>query len=120
VSNVRRFLAKTIFAKNSLIVKIINIITQTFSLPLPIFYALNYPKARDSCIIDQLLAQREKVVMANKSKKDAVISNRADLNLHVEAFLKAGGQVQQIPSGVSGQTSTSGPRQIVLSHKNSS
>ncbi len=58
--------------------------------------------------------------MANKSKKDAAVSNRADLAEHVDAFLKSGGKVQQIPSGVSGQTSTSGPRQIVLSHKTSS
>ncbi len=58
--------------------------------------------------------------MANKSKKDAAVSNRADLAQHVDAFLKSGGKVQQIPSGVSGQTSTSGPRQIVLSHKTSS
>ena len=67
-----------------------------------------------------LLAHRENGVMANKSRKDAVVSNRADLAKHVDAFLKAGGKVQQIPSGVSGQTSTSGPRQIVLSHKTSS
>lgn len=66
-----------------------------------------------------LLGRRERVAMANKSKRDAVISNRKDLAEHVEAFLKAGGKVQQIPSGVSGQTSTSGPRQIVLSHKTS-
>ena len=58
--------------------------------------------------------------MANKTKKgDDVISSRDDLAEHVAAFLKAGGKVQQIPSGVSGQTSTSGPRQIVLSHKSS-
>ena len=58
--------------------------------------------------------------MANKSKKDAAVSNRADLAQHVDAFLKSGGKVQEIPSGVSGQTSTSGPRQIVLSHKTGS
>ncbi|MDP6537015.1 MAG: hypothetical protein QGG02_11915 [Gammaproteobacteria bacterium] len=58
--------------------------------------------------------------MANKSKKESVVSNRDDLAEHIEAFLKAGGKVQQIPPGVSGQTSTSGPRQIVLSHKTSS
>ena len=58
--------------------------------------------------------------MANRTKKgDDAISSRDDLAKHVEAFLKAGGKVQQIPSGVSGQTSTSGPRQIVLSHKSS-
>ena len=55
--------------------------------------------------------------MANRSKKMAAVSNRENLAKHVDTFLKAGGKVQQIPSGVSGQTSTSGPRQIVLSHK---
>ena len=59
--------------------------------------------------------------MANKGKKDATASgSRADLKDHIEAFIKAGGKVQHIPSGVSGQTSTSGPRQIVLSHKTNS
>lgn len=58
--------------------------------------------------------------MANKAKKEAAVSTREDLEEHIAAFLKAGGKVQQIPSGVSGQTSTSGPRQIVLSHKTSS
>jgi len=58
--------------------------------------------------------------MANRSKKEAAVSNRADLEEHIEAFLKSGGKVQQISSGVSGQTSTSGPRQIVLSHNTSS
>lgn len=59
--------------------------------------------------------------MASRAKKnEAVINTRDDLEEHIAAFLKAGGKVQQIPSGVSGQTSTSGPRQIVLSHKTSS
>ncbi|MED6331961.1 MAG: hypothetical protein VX605_00285 [Pseudomonadota bacterium] len=58
--------------------------------------------------------------MANRAKKESVISSREDLANHIEAFLKAGGKVQHIPSGVSGQTSSSGPRQIVLSHKTSS
>ena len=57
--------------------------------------------------------------MAKSSKKEAAISNRDNLAEFVNAFLKAGGKVQQIPSGVSCQTSTSGPRQIVLSHKTS-
>ena len=58
--------------------------------------------------------------MANRTKKESVISSREDLADHIKAFLKAGGKVQHIPSGVSGQTSSSGPRQIVLSHKTSS
>lgn len=58
--------------------------------------------------------------MANKPKKEATSSSREELQAQVSAFLKSGGKVQQIPSGVSGQTSTSGPRQIVLSHKTNS
>lgn len=59
--------------------------------------------------------------MSTKSKKKVAVENsREDLARHVADFLKAGGKVQQIPTGVSGQTSTSGPRQIVLSHKSSS
>lgn len=58
--------------------------------------------------------------MANRSKKGAAANNGEALAEHINAFLKSGGKVQQIPSGVSGQTSTSGPRQIVLSHKTSS
>ena len=57
--------------------------------------------------------------MANKPKKEAVASSKEDLAAQVEDFLKKGGKVQQIPAGVSGQTTTSGPRQIVLSHKTS-
>ena len=57
--------------------------------------------------------------MANKSKKEAATSNREDLTSHIEAFLKGGGKVQQSPSGVSGQTSTSGSRHSVLSNKTS-
>jgi hypothetical protein len=56
-------------------------------------------------------------VMASKPKKDSAVENRINLEEHVDAFLKSGGKVQHIPSGTSGQTSTSGPRQIVLSHK---
>lgn len=56
--------------------------------------------------------------MANKSKKEAAVVDRGSLSEHVQAFLKSGGKVQEIPTGTSGQTNTSGPRQIVLSHKN--
>lgn len=55
--------------------------------------------------------------MATKPRKDNSVDNRVNLSEHIETFLKSGGKVKQIPSGTSGQTSTSGPRQIVLSHK---
>jgi len=64
--------------------------------------------------------RHERVIMANKSKKEAAAVNRANLSEHIDAFIKSGGKVQQIPTGTSGQTNTSGPRQIVLSHKSSS
>jgi hypothetical protein len=57
--------------------------------------------------------------MATKPKKEPAPDNRINLAEQVEAFLKAGGTVKKIPSGISGQTTTSGPRQIVLSHKSS-
>ena len=56
---------------------------------------------------------------SKRSKTDGSVDSKDDIAEHIQAFLKAGGKVQQIPSGVSGQTSTSGPRQIVLSHKTS-
>jgi hypothetical protein len=55
--------------------------------------------------------------MATKPKKESSADNRINLSEHIDAFLKSGGKVKQIPSGTSGQTTTSGPRQIVLSHK---
>jgi hypothetical protein len=57
--------------------------------------------------------------MSTKPKKESSADQRINLTEHIDAFLKAGGQVKQIPSGTSGQTTTSGPRQIVLSHKSS-
>lgn len=57
---------------------------------------------------------------SGRAKKEPLSNTREDLEAHVAAFLEAGGKVQYIESGVSGQTSTKGPRQIVLSHKNSS
>ena len=35
------------------------------------------------------------------------------------AFLKSGGAIQQIPTGVSGQTNLAGPKHITLGNKNS-
>lgn len=57
------------------------------------------------------------LTMSSKSKKDLPVCDRNDLARQVEAFLKSGGKVQQIPTGTSGQTHTRGPRQIILSHK---
>jgi hypothetical protein len=56
-------------------------------------------------------------VMSSKSKKDLPVCDRNELARQMDAFLKSGGKVQQIPTGTSGQTHTRGPRQIILSHK---
>lgn len=69
---------------------------------------------------DQVKAERGQEASPGKKArktKDSSASNHVHLSDHVEAFLKSGGKVQRIPAGVSGQSSTSGPRQIVLSHK---
>ncbi|MGI9250092.1 MAG: hypothetical protein ACR2PR_02695 [Pseudohongiellaceae bacterium] len=58
--------------------------------------------------------------MPSRARKKEATASREDIEAHVSAFLKSGGKVKQIPAGKSGQTSTSGPRQIVLSHKTSS
>ena len=34
--------------------------------------------------------------MANKPKKEAVVSSREDLAEHIDAFMKTGGKVQQL------------------------
>ena len=36
------------------------------------------------------------------------------------AFIKSGGEIQQIPNGVSGQTSLSGPKHITIEKKSTS
>jgi hypothetical protein len=58
--------------------------------------------------------------MSSKSKKDLPVCDRNELARQMDAFLKSGGKVQQIPTGTSGQTHTRGPRQIILSHKTAS
>ncbi|MBQ0757917.1 hypothetical protein [Amphritea sp.] len=52
--------------------------------------------------------------MAVKSKKSASSETHDSIAEQTAAFLKAGGEIQQIKKGVSGQVNTSGPRQIVL------
>tara|TARA_A100000171_G_scaffold52206_1_gene69526 strand:+ start:709 stop:966 length:258 start_codon:yes stop_codon:yes gene_type:complete len=56
-------------------------------------------------------------IMSSKSKKEQPVCDRDQLERQIAAFLKSGGEVQQIPTGTSGQTHTRGPRQIILSHK---
>ena len=57
--------------------------------------------------------------MAIKSKKTAASETHLSIKEQTEAFLKAGGEIQQIAKGVSGREDNAGSRQIVLG-KNSS
>ena len=55
--------------------------------------------------------------MAKKSANKG-ISSDLTIEQQTAAFLESGGKIQQIPSGVSGQTNLSGPKHITLGNKN--
>lgn len=52
-----------------------------------------------------------------KKKQPAAVLTSEMLREQTEAFLKAGGKIEKVRSGVSGQTNFSGPRQISLGNK---
>ncbi len=52
--------------------------------------------------------------MAAKPKKKAATETHDSIAEQTAAFLRAGGQIQEIASGVTGQQNLAGPRQIVL------
>ncbi len=52
--------------------------------------------------------------MAAKPKKSNSSETHQSIEEQTAAFLKAGGEIQQIAQGVTGQQKIAGPRQIVL------
>lgn len=52
--------------------------------------------------------------MSSKSNKPEAVETRQSIAEQTAAFLQKGGKITQIPNGVSGQTSTSGPKHITL------
>ncbi len=52
-----------------------------------------------------------------KAKPPAAIETQRSIEEQTAAFLKCGGKVQQIPSGVTGQVNLAGPRHITLGKK---
>ena len=50
----------------------------------------------------------------SSGKKNTDKITRDDLENHVNAFLKKGGEIQQIPSGETGFQPNKGPRHIVI------
>jgi len=57
--------------------------------------------------------------MAANSAKSAAPTNETSESIasQVDAFLKSGGEIQKIETGVSGQKDYSGPRHITLGNK---
>ncbi len=58
------------------------------------------------------MAKSEKATPETKQKAQLTIAEETAI------FLKSGGKIQQIPTGVSGQVSMSGPKHIKLGNKN--
>jgi len=52
--------------------------------------------------------------MAAKPKKSAATETHQSIEDQTAAFLKAGGQIQRVARGITGQQNIAGPRQIVL------
>jgi len=59
----------------------------------------------------------KKATAASKRKQPASVETRETIEEQVQAFLASGGEIQQVPKGVSGQTNTSGPKHITLGKK---
>lgn len=54
---------------------------------------------------------------ASKRKQPTAAETSQNIEEQVQAFLAGGGEIQQVPKGVSGQTNTSGPKHITLGKK---
>lgn len=55
--------------------------------------------------------------MASKKKQPAHTLTSKSIKMHTAAFLEAGGEIQRIASGVSGQQNMAGPKHIILGNK---
>jgi hypothetical protein len=61
-----------------------------------------------------MMANTRKKTTIKKVDTSANDTDAVSLEKQTEKFLASGGEIQQIPSGVSGQVQTSGPRHITL------
>lgn len=59
----------------------------------------------------------KKASTASRRKQSSAVETRETIEKQVQAFLANGGEIQQVPKGVSGQTNTSGPKHITLGKK---
>ncbi|MDH5737071.1 MAG: hypothetical protein OEZ23_02120 [Gammaproteobacteria bacterium] len=63
------------------------------------------------------MTARSQTQPVEKKEKTGRASKELSKEDKIAAFLKAGGKIQQIPIGVSGQEKTKGPRHITLGNK---
>lgn len=54
---------------------------------------------------------------SGKQKTPSASETSASIATQIEAFLKSGQEIQHIPNGISGVTSTAGPKHITLGKK---
>ncbi|MBB5213288.1 hypothetical protein [Microbulbifer hydrolyticus] len=59
----------------------------------------------------------KKASSAKRGKETVSTESREAIEAQIQAFLANGGEIEQVPKGVSGQTNTSGPKHITLGKK---
>ena len=64
------------------------------------------------------MASPKKSSKKNSKKNEAIEETSASIEAQMAQFLAEGGEIQQIPRGVSGQVATTGPRHITLGKRN--
>ena len=66
---------------------------------------------KDEAIMQQNAVKRNKKPVTGEKNNHQIIEHQ------IEAFLKSGGKIQRIPSGVSGQPSLAARRSLTISEK---
>ncbi|WKD50483.1 hypothetical protein [Microbulbifer spongiae] len=59
----------------------------------------------------------KKASPSSRRKQSTSLETSESIEAQVQAFLEKGGEIQQVPKGVSGQTNTAGPKHITLGKK---
>ncbi|MDP5210402.1 hypothetical protein [Microbulbifer sp. 2205BS26-8] len=59
----------------------------------------------------------KKASSSSRRKQSTSLETSESIEAQVQAFLEKGGEIQQVPKGVSGQTNTAGPKHITLGKK---
>nr|WP_277611312.1 hypothetical protein [Microbulbifer celer] len=67
--------------------------------------------------LDNIVAKKASGASKRGKDSNTPLESRESIESQVQAFLSGGGEIQQIPKGVSGQTNTSGPKHITLGKK---